>query len=84
MANTYKIQHRPTMAYSPWANGIVERLNRDVLAAMRAALGELKLGIQDWKEVITTIPSIINEAPESSLGCNPDGSTQSPIHVMTV
>lgn len=83
MADTYNIQHKPTVAYSPWVNGTIERINRDILAAMRAMLAELKLGPQDWMSVIDIIPSVINEAPQSRLGHNPDGSTRSPLQVMT-
>lgn len=83
MAQSYNIQHKPTVAYSPWVNGTVERLNRDILTAMRALLAELKLGPQDWAAVIDIIPSIINEAPEQRLGRDTDGSWRSPLQVMT-
>lgn len=83
MAEAHNIQHRPTVAYSPWVNGTVERLNRDILAALRAVLGELKLAPQDWPSVIDIIPSVLNEAPESRLGRNDDGSTRSALEVMT-
>lgn len=83
MARDFNIQHKPTVAYSPWVNGTVERLNRDILAAMRSILAELKMAPQDWTLVIDQIPSILNEAPEERLGRNPDGSTRSPLQVMT-
>ena len=83
MAQAHNIQHKPTVAYSPWVNGTLERLNRDILAAMRALLAELKLGPQDWAAVIDIIPSILNEAPEERLGRNTDGSWRSPLQVMT-
>lgn len=51
MATYFNIVHKPTVAYSPCANGTVERLNRDVLSALRAILAELDLGPQDWPTV---------------------------------
>lgn len=83
MANTFNIQHKPTVAYSPWVNGTVERLNRDILAALRSLLAELKLGPQDWPAVINILPTILNEASEERLGKNSDGTTRSPLQVMT-
>lgn len=83
MADAFNIKHRPTVAYSPWVNGTVERLNRDILAALRAMLGELKLAPQDWVSVIDIIPSVLNEASESRLGRNQDGTMRSPLEVMT-
>lgn len=78
MADTYNIQHKPTVAYSQWVNGTFERINRDIIAAMRAMLGELKLCPQDWVSVIDIIPTSLNEAAESRLGLNSDGSMRSP------
>lgn len=83
MAHTYNINNKPTMAYSPWVNGTVGRLNSDILASMRAMLDELKLGPQEWVYVINTIPTVLNEAPQSWLWRNTDGSTRSALEVMS-
>lgn len=48
MADFYKVLHKPTVAYSPWVNGTVERLSRYILAAMVAMRGELKLWPHDY------------------------------------
>lgn len=83
MAKAYQIRHYPTVAYSPWVNGTIERLNRDILSALRAMLGELKLAPQDWRIVIGSIQTVINESSEARLGKNDDGSTRSAFEVMT-
>lgn len=67
MADAFNIQHKPTVAYSPCVNDTVERLNRDILAALRALIAELKLAPRDWASVLEIIPSILNEAPEARL-----------------
>lgn len=83
LADRYRIKHRPTVAYCPWANGTVERLNRDVLAAMKALLGELKLAPQDWAFVIGMVQSALNEAPSPRLGRSKNGDLRTPIEAMT-
>lgn len=79
----FNIHNKPTVAYSPWGNGPIERFNRNILAALRGLLGELKLLPQDWTSVIEDILSILNEAPEKGLGKNPDGSSRSALQVLT-
>lgn len=83
MATDHRIAHHPTVAYAPWTNGTVERLNRDILSAMRALLAELKLAPQNWPTVIALIPTILNEAPLPRLGKSADGATLTPLEVMT-
>lgn len=83
MAADHRIAHHPTIAYAPWTNGTVERLNRDVLAASRALLAELKLAPQNWPTTIGILPTILNEAPLKRLGTTSDGSTLTPLQVMT-
>lgn len=83
MARDFNIQQKPTVAYFPWVNGTVERLNRDILAAMQAMPGELNMAPQEWASVIDLIPSILNEAPEERLGRNADGSTWSALQDIT-
>lgn len=56
-AHNHRIAHRPTITYCPWTNGTVEPLNRDILAAMRALLAELKLGPHYWMSVIYVLPT---------------------------
>lgn len=75
MADKYNIKHELTVACSPLVNGTINRLDRDILASLRAILGELKLGPQDWMSVIDTVPTVLNEAPQARLERNPDGST---------
>lgn len=47
LASEYRIRHKFSVAYSPWANGTVESLMRSILSATRAMLAELKLAPQD-------------------------------------
>lgn len=60
MDREYNIQRKPAVAYSTWVSGTVELLNREILAALRAVMGELKLATEDWPEIIDIVPSILN------------------------
>ena len=63
-----RIEHHFTTAYTPWANGTVERVCREVLRTCRALCSEWQLAPQDWPAVIETIQSILNCSPLPRLG----------------
>ena len=56
------------MAYSPWANGSIDRVCREVLRACRALLSEFPLAPPDWPAVTECVQSILNHAPLKRLG----------------
>lgn len=70
MVTTHEIKHQPTVAYFPWINGTVERLNRDTIAALRAVLRELRLARCDKITIIEALSSVLDEALERRLGKN--------------
>jgi hypothetical protein len=47
------VSHHYTVAYSPWANGTVERVNRDLLQVMRALRVERPLVL--WKKLLPVV-----------------------------
>ena len=63
-----KVHHHFTTAYSPWANGSVERVCREVLRATRALLSEWGLAPKDWPAVTECVQSVLNHAPLKRLG----------------
>lgn len=83
MAEEYKILHKLTPAYSPWSNGTVERMNKDVIAAFRAMIAEAKLAPEDWPDITRPVQTVLNKAPLERLGRNADGSARTPLQVMT-
>lgn len=82
-ASDYRILHHFPIAHSPWANGTVEAVNRNVLAACRALTTEIKLTPQDWPEIAFLLTSVINEAPTLRPGKRKYGLARSPLEVMT-
>ena len=69
-----RVGHHFTTAYSPWANGSVERVCREVLRSCRALLSEWKMGPREWPAILEAIQAIINHAPLRRLGLR-DAST---------
>ena len=59
----FKYAHHFTKPYSPWANGTVERVCREVKRACLALLSEWKLSPRDWPSVVSSVQAILNQAP---------------------
>ncbi|POM62567.1 hypothetical protein PHPALM_28273 [Phytophthora palmivora] len=53
--------------YSPWMNGSIERMNRDIVQVLRAMCLEAKVGIRDWVHFIPVLQSNLNHTPVPSL-----------------
>lgn len=68
LTKEFRVQHHFTTAYSPWSNGSVERVCREVLCAFKSLLSEWKLAPNDWPCVTECTQSIINHAPLRRLG----------------
>jgi transposase InsO family protein len=65
-----KTVHTFVPVYSPWVNGTVERINRDVLQVMRVLLLEHQLDTRSWEYVLPLVQANLNQTPVASLGGN--------------
>ena len=63
-----KMQHHIVVAYSPNANGTVERVNRELLARLRALLDEADLEETNWPYLLPIVQHAINHSPSTRLG----------------
>jgi hypothetical protein len=63
-----KANQEVIVAYSPWINGSVERVNRDILQVLKAMLLEYQLDIRDWPYLIPVVQANLNHTPVASLG----------------
>uniref|UniRef100_H3GV27 Integrase catalytic domain-containing protein n=1 Tax=Phytophthora ramorum TaxID=164328 RepID=H3GV27_PHYRM len=54
--------------YTPWVNGTVERLNRDILHVVRALLLEMQLDTKNWEYLLPVVQANLNHTPVLSLG----------------
>ena len=81
-----RTHHHFTTAYSPWANGSVERVCREVIRACKAMTSEWRLAAEDWPAVTECVQSVLNHSPSKRLGLRDDstpGVFRSPLEVFT-
>ena len=63
-----KIDHHIVVAYSPFSNGSVERVNREILKVFRAIMDESKLADSDWPYVLPVVQHSLNHVPTKRNG----------------
>ena len=63
-----KCQHHFVTPYAHWANGSVERVNREVLRLLRALVSENQMNIKQWPYLLAAVQSILNKTPTARLG----------------
>eukprot|EP00300_Choanocystis_sp_HF-7_P042111 c8876_g2_i1.p1 GENE.c8876_g2_i1~~c8876_g2_i1.p1 ORF type:complete len:548 (-),score=66.37 c8876_g2_i1:54-1697(-) len=68
LARLLKVDHHFTVVYSPWANGVVERENREVVRVFRALLAENRMQPSDWSCLVPIVQSVLNSSPSPRLG----------------
>ncbi|RAW25519.1 hypothetical protein PC110_g18060 [Phytophthora cactorum] len=54
-------------AYSPWTNGSIELVNRDILQVLRVLILEYKLNHRDWPRLIPVVQGNLNHTAVPSL-----------------
>lgn len=59
--------HHFTTAYCPWANGTVERANRDLSSVFKCILGEFKMPLDQWPLVLPVVQFVLNNTQQESL-----------------
>jgi transposase InsO family protein len=68
LSKLLQTNHHFTTAYCPWANGTVERVNRDLLATIKAILNETQRSLEEWPNVLTLVAFVLNHSAVDSLG----------------
>jgi transposase InsO family protein len=63
-----KVPHHFTLPYTPWSNGAVERLGRELLRVFRAVASELQMRLEEWPDILPLVQSVLNNAPSPSRG----------------
>jgi hypothetical protein len=72
LARQFGVLHAFVPVYTPWINGTVERVNRDILQVLRVMLLEYRLDTRNWVHLLPLIQANLNHAPVVSLGnCAP-------------
>jgi transposase InsO family protein len=67
VAAKMRVDHKFTITYSPWRNGTIERLNRDLLQVLRALLKEYHLDEREWEYLLPVVQANLNHSPVASL-----------------
>ncbi|KAE9281357.1 hypothetical protein PF008_g27911 [Phytophthora fragariae] len=62
-----KCQQIFSPTYSPWINGSVERVNRDILQVLRVLILDNKLNHTDWPRLIPIVQASLNHTAVPSL-----------------
>lgn len=63
LARGLKTPHHFTLPYTPWRNGSVERLGREVLRLFRGIMSELQLTLDEWTDIVPVVQHALNNAP---------------------
>ena len=63
MQKRFRAAYHITTAYAPWANGIVERVMRELVRLMRTLLAETNIPKERWVELVPVVQSVINQTP---------------------
>jgi hypothetical protein len=68
LAKHFNMKHHFTLAYCPWSNGTVERVNRDIKALLKILDRESRSKASDWPYMLPAVMSVINSTPSKRLG----------------
>ena len=68
LCHKMRAQHHITTAYAAWTNGLVERMNKTLLDAMRPILSDGRLDEHDWPWVLPVVQRLVNQSPSTALG----------------
>lgn len=47
-----KVPHHFTLPYTPWSNGGIERVSKELLRLFRATLSELQMDHSEWPDLL--------------------------------
>ena len=86
LSSELRIKHHFTTAYSPWPNGTIERICKEVLRSTTALCSEWRLAVKDWPAVTECVQSILNHSPLKRLGLRDksrSGVYRTPLEVFT-
>lgn len=63
LCKSLRVPHHFTLPYTPWSNGAVELLEKEILRTFRAITSELQMDFKEWTDLLPVIQSIPNNSP---------------------
>jgi transposase InsO family protein len=67
LRQTLRTRHYFTLVYTPWSNGAVEVVNREIMRVFRALLGQFRMQQVDWPDLVKLVQSVQNNSPSPRL-----------------
>jgi hypothetical protein len=77
LVRRFRAQHHVTTAYAPWANGIIERVNREIVKLWRVLMAEVSLPADQWATLRPLVQAILNR----TAGADFDGLSPAELHL---
>ena len=63
LRQAFRFMHRFTVAYAPWTNGQIERVNQPILRHIKTLTSEYGLTENEWPSLLGTIMHLLNNTP---------------------
>ncbi len=77
LVTRFRSAHHITTPYAPWANGVIERVNRELLRLWRVLLSEAALEEAKWRTLRPLVQAIINRTANAAF----DGLSPVEVHL---
>lgn len=72
-----RVPHHFTLPYTPWSNGGIERMGKEVLRVFRVVCSELRMDANEWPGLVPVLQSALNNAP------SPQRKNYAPVTIFT-
>ena len=66
LCKRFRATHHITTAYSPWANGAVERVMRELIRLLRTLLSEMGLPEEEYPDLLALAQATLNQTPSTA------------------
>ena len=77
LVRRFRAHHHVTTAYAPWANGVIERVNREIVKLWRVLMAEVSLPAKQWATLRPLVQAILNR----TAGADFDGLSPAELHL---
>ena len=77
LVTRFRSAHHITTPYAPWANGVIERVNREILRLWRVLIGKTALEEAKWCTLRPLVQAILNRTANAAF----DGLSPVEIHL---
>lgn len=63
LAKGLRVPHHFTLPYTPWSNGGIERLGKEMLRVFRSVISEYQMRPVEWVDLLPMVQHALNNAP---------------------